>query len=189
MFLNIIHRLSLSKNMVLFIFQKNVSEAEFYLRLQAYPALSPEIGTSSIDWIQLSRFYLNSYTESSLRNVVVWKINGTVFLDKDRMMDNDQKRNICNKKISFFSSPPSNVYRRLIAQLTAGLLPGVALLLTCTISSSHSGGYEEFYLLEYNAVYCSVSNSDGPIETETFLPNHLTEIFCILYNVETVLPE
>jgi hypothetical protein len=31
----------------------------------------PEIGTSSIDWAQLSRFYLKTETESSLRNVVV----------------------------------------------------------------------------------------------------------------------
>jgi hypothetical protein len=31
---------------------------------------SPEIGTSSIDWAQQSRFYLTTGTESSLRNVV-----------------------------------------------------------------------------------------------------------------------
>jgi hypothetical protein len=31
--------------------------------------MSPEIGTSSIDWTQLSRFYLKTETESSLRNV------------------------------------------------------------------------------------------------------------------------
>jgi hypothetical protein len=30
----------------------------------------PEIGTSSIDWVQLSRFYLKTEIESSLRNVV-----------------------------------------------------------------------------------------------------------------------
>jgi hypothetical protein len=30
----------------------------------------PEIGTSCIDWAQLSRFYLKTETESSLRNVV-----------------------------------------------------------------------------------------------------------------------
>jgi hypothetical protein len=55
----------------------------------------PEIGTSSIDWAQLSRFYLKTETEYSLRNVVLWKINKTVFLDKDRTMDNVQKHNIC----------------------------------------------------------------------------------------------
>jgi hypothetical protein len=32
----------------------------------------PEIGTSSIDWAQLSRFHLKTETESSLRNVVFW---------------------------------------------------------------------------------------------------------------------
>jgi hypothetical protein len=30
----------------------------------------PGIGTSSVDWAQLSRFYLKTETESSLRNVV-----------------------------------------------------------------------------------------------------------------------
>jgi hypothetical protein len=30
----------------------------------------PEIETSSIDWAQLSRFYLKTETESSLRNVL-----------------------------------------------------------------------------------------------------------------------
>jgi hypothetical protein len=55
----------------------------------------PEIGSSSIDWAQLSRFYLKTETESSLRNVVFWKINRTVFLDKDKIMDNVQKHNTC----------------------------------------------------------------------------------------------
>jgi hypothetical protein len=32
--------------------------------------LCPEIGTSFIDWAQLSRFYLKTERESSLRNVV-----------------------------------------------------------------------------------------------------------------------
>jgi hypothetical protein len=31
----------------------------------------PEVGTSSIHWAQLSRFYLKTETESSLRNVVL----------------------------------------------------------------------------------------------------------------------
>jgi hypothetical protein len=35
--------------------------------------LCPDIGTSSIDWAQLSRFYLKTETESILRKVVFWK--------------------------------------------------------------------------------------------------------------------
>jgi hypothetical protein len=54
----------------------------------------PEIGTSSIDWAQLCRFYLKTETESSLWNIVFWNISGMVFLDKNRMMDNVQKHNI-----------------------------------------------------------------------------------------------
>jgi hypothetical protein len=46
----------------------------------------PEIGTSSIDWAQLSRFFLKTETESGLRNVMFRNINTT--------MDNVQKHNI-----------------------------------------------------------------------------------------------
>jgi hypothetical protein len=42
----------------------------------------------------MSRFYLKTEIESSLRNVVL-KINMTVFLDKDRTTENVQKHNIC----------------------------------------------------------------------------------------------
>jgi hypothetical protein len=42
----------------------------------------PEIGTSSIDWTQLSRFYLKTETESSLRNV---------FLNENSTVDDVQK--------------------------------------------------------------------------------------------------
>jgi hypothetical protein len=56
---------------------------------------SPETGTSSIDWAQLSRFYLKAVTEPSLRNVVLCNINRTVSVDKNRTMDNVQKHNIC----------------------------------------------------------------------------------------------
>jgi hypothetical protein len=49
--------------------------------------LSPETGTSSIGWSQLSRFYLKTEAVSSLRNVVFWNIN--------RAMYNAQKHNIC----------------------------------------------------------------------------------------------
>jgi hypothetical protein len=44
----------------------------------------PEIGTSSIDWNQLSRSYLKTETESSLRNVMFWKVNRTTFHTKTR---------------------------------------------------------------------------------------------------------
>jgi hypothetical protein len=37
---------------------------------------------------QLSRFYLKTETESSLRNVVFCNINRMMFLDKDSTMDN-----------------------------------------------------------------------------------------------------
>jgi hypothetical protein len=80
--------LSLSKNIVLFISQNTT-----FRRLDSVSG--PEIGTSSIDWAQLSRFYLKTETGCSLRNVVFWKINRTLFLDKDRLMDNVQQHNIC----------------------------------------------------------------------------------------------
>jgi hypothetical protein len=51
--------------------------------------LSKNRPTSSIDWAQLSRFYLKTETESSLRNVVFSKI-----IDQAKPMDNDQKHNI-----------------------------------------------------------------------------------------------
>jgi hypothetical protein len=64
----------------------------------------PEIGTSSIDWAQLSRFYLQTETEFSLRNIV--------FLDKDRTMDNVQKYNMCTNVPSSqtFTSYYKNLY-------------------------------------------------------------------------------
>jgi hypothetical protein len=40
-------------------------------------------------------FYLKTETEYSFRNVVFCNINRTVFLDKDRTIDNVQKHNIC----------------------------------------------------------------------------------------------
>jgi hypothetical protein len=91
--------LSLSKNTVLFIFQ-NIT----FRRLDSVSVFrwnpfiwtnSMEIESSSIDWVQLSKFYLKTEAESSLRNVVWWKINRRVYLDKDRAMDNVQKHNIC----------------------------------------------------------------------------------------------
>jgi hypothetical protein len=53
--------LFLSKNTVLFIFQNTT-----FRRLDS----GSEIGTSSIDCAQLSRFYVKTERESSLRNVV-----------------------------------------------------------------------------------------------------------------------
>jgi hypothetical protein len=41
--------------------------------------ISSLIGTSAIVWAQLSRFYLKTETETSLRNFVFWNINRTVF--------------------------------------------------------------------------------------------------------------
>jgi hypothetical protein len=38
--------------------------------LNMYWCTYPEIGSSSIDWFQLSRFYLKTETEPSIRNVV-----------------------------------------------------------------------------------------------------------------------
>jgi hypothetical protein len=47
-----------------------------------------------LDWAQQSRFYLNTETESSLRNVVL-KNKQDGALDKDKTLDNVQKHNIC----------------------------------------------------------------------------------------------
>jgi hypothetical protein len=56
--------LSLSKTTALYIFQNAT-----FRRLDSV-SLPLEIGSNSIDWAQLSRFYLKTKTESSLRNVV-----------------------------------------------------------------------------------------------------------------------
>jgi hypothetical protein len=45
------------------------------------------LGTDSIDWAQLSSFYLRTETKSSVRNEVLCKINRNLFLDKDRTVD------------------------------------------------------------------------------------------------------
>jgi hypothetical protein len=54
-----------------------------------------EIGTSSIYWAQLSRFYLRTEIESNLQNVVFLNI-----LDKDETMDNVQEYNIYTNLLS-----------------------------------------------------------------------------------------
>jgi hypothetical protein len=56
------------------------SSPQLFAVSSAHPkSPGPEIGTSSIDWAQLSRFYLKTETEFSLRNVVFWKRNRTTF--------------------------------------------------------------------------------------------------------------
>jgi hypothetical protein len=57
---------------------RTVSEIGFCLRLRAKPPqlgpidrANPEIGTSSIDWVQLSTFHLKTETESSLRSAML----------------------------------------------------------------------------------------------------------------------
>jgi hypothetical protein len=69
---------------------------------------SPEIGSSSIDWAQLSMFNLKTKTESSLRNIVFCNIDRMVFSDKDGMTDNVQKHNICTKTIKLLLSTNCN---------------------------------------------------------------------------------
>jgi hypothetical protein len=71
----------------------------------------PEIGTSSIDWAQLNRFYLKIETKSSLRNVMLWNINRTVFLDNNRTMNNVQKHNI------YINAPSSQIFRTYLQQI------------------------------------------------------------------------
>jgi hypothetical protein len=52
-----------------YVFGHYPSSRPFFKKPQRFG----EIGASSIYWIQLSRFYLRTETESSLRNVVVFK--------------------------------------------------------------------------------------------------------------------
>jgi hypothetical protein len=56
-----------------------------------------EIGNSSVEWTQLSRFQLKTESESSLRNVVL--------LNKNRRMENVQKHNICTKSLCVDRDP------------------------------------------------------------------------------------
>jgi hypothetical protein len=72
-------------------------------KLGADQWLGPEIGTSSIDWAQLSRCYLKTEIEPSLRNIVLCNINRAVFLDKDRTMDNVQKHKNCTDNWLFIN--------------------------------------------------------------------------------------
>jgi hypothetical protein len=54
-----------------FFYLKTTSCLYFKTRRFGYWILSPEVGTSSINWAQLSRFYLKTETEMSLRNAVL----------------------------------------------------------------------------------------------------------------------
>jgi hypothetical protein len=89
MFLHIINRpVQISKH--------DVSETGFWLCLQMEPTqVGPEIGTSSIDWAQLSGFYLKTKTESSLQDVVFWNTKQSGVLDKNKT-DSVQKNHICH---------------------------------------------------------------------------------------------
>jgi hypothetical protein len=74
-----------------------------------YPIWCPEIGTNTISLAQLSRFYLKTETESSLQNVV--------FLNKNRMVDNVQKHNICNGiSTRIFQLMSTLWYRAVVSQ-------------------------------------------------------------------------
>jgi hypothetical protein len=61
--------------------------------------------------ILLSRFDLKTEKKFSLQNVVFWKINRIVFLDKDRTMDTVQEHNIC-------TNVPSNMEVKFVSFLT-----------------------------------------------------------------------
>jgi hypothetical protein len=74
----------------------------FFLDIIHRPSLNfkhdvSEIGTSSIDWAQQSRYYLRTETDSSLRNVV--------FLIEIGTMDNVQK------EVYFNNTPSSQTFR------------------------------------------------------------------------------
>jgi hypothetical protein len=88
-------------------------------------SISLEIGTSSIDWTQLSRFYRNTETKSSLQNIAFLNKEKERYLDKNRMMNNFQKHNI------FINVSSSQTFRPdglLFNLLRMGLLkPNLAL--------------------------------------------------------------
>jgi hypothetical protein len=100
----------------------------------------PDIGISSIDWTQLSRFHLKTETESSLRNVFL-NVNRTVFLGKNRTTDNVQKHTfwtsapqsqVTNLKILFAelifrNKPRRHAPRRILLTAHNGLIVSSAL--------------------------------------------------------------
>jgi hypothetical protein len=93
----------------------------------------PEIRSNFIDLAKLSRFYLNTETESSLRNVMFCNINRTVFLDKDRMMDNVQKHNMYTNDIHV--SPVTSTIHRITQHgntILCGMCTCIYLMLLVT---------------------------------------------------------
>jgi hypothetical protein len=100
-FLDIVH-------LPVYISNPHVSDTEFRLHVKltqfcpidkASPYLRTPVPTQ--DRAQLSRLYLKTKTESSLRNVVFWNIK--------RTMDNVQKHNIC-VNIVVFNDLPVNIF-------------------------------------------------------------------------------
>jgi hypothetical protein len=89
---------------------------------------NPDMGT---DWTQLSRSYLKTETECSLRNTVFWKNKHDSVLDKDKTMDNVQKRNI------FTNVPPSRTLRSYSSHSLNQLIPPLLRLL---FDSEDGGG-------------------------------------------------
>jgi hypothetical protein len=58
-----------------------------FLDIIRLPVLvGPDVGTSSVDWTQMSRFYLKTETESSLRNVVFCDINRTMNISRNTIV-------------------------------------------------------------------------------------------------------
>jgi hypothetical protein len=84
----------------------------------------PEIGSSSIDWTQLSRSYLKTDTESSLRNVVLEDKQDDV-LGKGKAMDNDQKRTKFNVHFALVKlTTLSYQFTRRVIKLTVVIIGG-----------------------------------------------------------------
>jgi hypothetical protein len=64
-------------------------------------SVSPEIGTSSINWAQVSRFFLKTETESSVWNFILKNKQDGVF--RKIQDDNVQKHNICTCLVCVYS--------------------------------------------------------------------------------------
>jgi hypothetical protein len=110
MFLGIINRLVFIHKHRPFYISKHVSETGFCLRLQVKPTQLGPIDKPSP--------YLR--TESSLRNFVFWNINRTVFLDKNKTIDNVQKHNICTNVPSTIIVPARSKASNIFARSNAG---------------------------------------------------------------------
>jgi hypothetical protein len=122
----------------------------------------PETGTSSIDWGQLSRFHLKTETESSLQNDVFWKLNRTVFLDKDRTMDNVQQHNICTNVPlsqtfrSYLDSWSLKIFMTLVRSFLQTWVPGnwsMKIVPVPCVNSAHNWISLKMFLVIYNKVH------------------------------------